>query len=187
MATGSIGGQPTITARNFAFGSSLSNFNFYTCPANTVSYVNLRFCERQVLNFGNVINQIGVSYTAGYVGTQYKQLNYTTIGGFGSLDFGPLMGFSCWFTASISALPDFITTSYFNSGLLGQADNPVALTAMVGTSGNDAGSAVVGLSYISGVSGQLILYPGQSLYVSATVAAGIINIIYDTLEVTAGA
>lgn len=39
MATGVLGGNPTVTKRTFNWTTNVTNFTVYTCPANTISYL----------------------------------------------------------------------------------------------------------------------------------------------------
>lgn len=146
MATGAMGGNPITTKRDFVFASTLTNYIFYGCPPNTISYVSFHSIASTNVA-GGQLNEMGLSLGNG-VGAEYK--NFITT----SPTYGPtgatLIG----------------TNGAFPLSLYGRIDNPFV---------------VGGLVY-----GQLILYPGDNLYITAQVFAGTSHVAYSTLEVVAG-
>lgn len=154
MATGGIGGIPTVSEQTFSFSSNLTNFVFYTCPANTISYVVLNSL-RNVSGI-NVVTEIGLTQSDGV---------------------------AAWYKNFLSAAVSMVSLiNYPLEGLIqfpkDQIDNPYLVKTTIASS----------ITTTDLVHGQLILYPGQSLYITNTLASGgpSATLKYRTLEITAG-
>lgn len=159
MATGAIGGVPTITNRSFTWTGNITNFVYYTCPANTVAYINLNAISKS--NAGGaatIITQMSVAYST-IIGTKYIIFPGS---GFSvtSNTSVPLMGNTIYLSNTTAFLP-----------MSGRAANPVA--------SNET-------NQIGRIAGQVILYPGESLAVTNTANNGTMEIRFSTIEVTSG-
>lgn len=159
MATGALGGVPVTTTRNFAYTGALSNFAFYTCPTNTICYVNL---QSAASSGTGQLTEIGVRVHNGFQYV-YHNMAVNMPGSYGASGIN-LMGETVAFQAQLGA-------TLLRSGLLGRIDNPFVTIAS-------------GLTNM--VCGQIILYPGDSLYLTGGGFGSPENITFETLEVVAG-
>lgn len=159
MATGSIGGQPTTTVRNFTFNSNLSNFIYYTVPSNTISYVDF----------------LGAS-SAGLANFSSFSHGHTAVGSFG-LAYRPLSSG---------------TGAGIVNGAAPVAFNYVPTATILGATNllyhRIDGSVMSHDGSTFRAAGRLILYPGESLYMSCSFStANTVCLTYSTLEITSGA
>lgn len=160
MATGVLGGNPTITKRTFQWTTNVTNFTYYTCPANTISYVTIdSYACSGALQLATVVSSTGYGW-AGTFGTYRESFvnsantvltmanpNNTPI---------PIQNFVHW-------------------GSMGahRIENP---TTSIGTSPNIV------------LTGQFILMPSEFLWISTQNVAGgrTYELNYTTLEIQSG-
>ena len=160
MATGVLGGNPTITKRTFQWTTNVSNLTYYTCPANTISYVTLDSYAQS----GSVIIVTNVSSTG-----------YGWSGSFGTYRES--------FVNSAN-----VPMSLANAGTSPNAIQYFVHWASMGAHRIQNPTTSIGTSPNIVLTGQLILMPAEFLWITTVNVSGgrTYELNYTTLEIQSG-
>jgi hypothetical protein len=117
MATGVLGGNPTITKRSFTWTTNLTNFSVYTCPANTICYLTVDGASSSgSLLIATHVTAYGIGFSGSYV-TYRESFSGST---FGNLSNSAISAPNYSINPSSGFLRYRLENSLLNTNLYGQ-------------------------------------------------------------------